>query len=277
MRRYEPHWNGYRRHGSGGHVAGLAALLGAALLVLALLLRGAGPAVPGRGIWPQLALGGVGALLGALVSRRVGSASATTVRVWSRRYRRNSGVASLWVLLWKASRWAMLRRAHVWRPSLAAVPWWRRWRVPAASYAVRMARVGALSIYSPVEEVTLRVGGPRTGKSGEIADHIADAPGAVIATSTRLDLLETVGPLRSEHGPVGIFNPSGLGGMASTVHFDPLVGCELPSTAYARAEDMLGHVGRATRSATTGPRKPGACCPVSCTRPRSATPQLTTS
>ena len=28
------------------------------------------------------------------------------------------------------------------------------------------------------------------------------------------------------------------------MHFDPVVGCELPSTAYARAEDMLGHVGR---------------------------------
>jgi type IV secretion system protein VirD4 len=52
----------------------------------------------------------------------------------------------------------MLRRTHVWRPSLAGVPWWRRWRVPAASYAVRMARVGVLPVYSPVEDVTLRVG-----------------------------------------------------------------------------------------------------------------------
>jgi len=107
-----------------------------------------------------------------------------------------------------------------------------------------MARVGALAVYSPIEDVTLRVGGPRTGKSGEIADHIADAPGAVIATSTRLDLLETVGPLRSQQGPVGIFNPSGLGGFASTVHFDLVVGCHHSSTAYAPAEDMLGTVSR---------------------------------
>ena len=247
MRRYDgyPGWYGYRRRGpGGGRLASFAALIGIALVTLAVLLRAAGPAVPGNGIWPQLALAGVGALLGALVARRAGSASATTVQVWSRRYRRNSGVASFWVLLWKASRWAMLRRSHVWRPSLAAVPWWRRWRIPASSYAVRMARVGALSVYSPIEDVTLRVGGPRTGKSGEIADHIADAPGAVIATSTRLDLLETVGPLRSKQGPVGIFNPSGLGGIASTVHFDPVVGCQHPSTAYARAEDMLGTVSR---------------------------------
>jgi hypothetical protein len=246
MRRYYGHPSpyGYPPGRGGGHFSGLAALLGTAFLMLALLLRAAGPEVPGYGLWPLLALAGFGALLGALASRRVGSASATAVRVWSRRYRRNSGVASFWVLLWKASRWAMLRRAHVWRPSLAVVPWRRRWRLPAASYAVRMARVGALSVYSPVEDVTLRVGGPRTGKSGEIADHIADAPGAVIATSTRLDLLEIVGPLRAEQGPVTVFNPSGLGGVASTVRFDPLVDCRLPATAYARAEDMLGSVGR---------------------------------
>jgi type IV secretion system protein VirD4 len=244
MRRYDPYLGRYGYRSGGGHFATLVTILGLALLVVALLLRSAGPAIPGSGIWPQLALAGLGALLGALMVRRARGASATTVQVWSRRYRRNSGVASFWVLLWKASRWAMLRRAHVWRPSLQAVPWRRRWRLPTASYAVRMARVGVLSVYSPVEDVTLRVGGPRTGKSGELADHIADAPGAVIATSTRLDLLETVGPLRSQHGPVGIFNPSGLGSVTSTVHFDPLVGCALPSTAYARAEDMLGQVGR---------------------------------
>jgi hypothetical protein len=244
MRRYDPYLGRYGYGRGGGHFATLAAILGLALLLLALLLHSAGPTLPGTGIWPQMALAGLGSLLGAVVSRRARSASATTVQVWARRYRRNSGVASFWVLLWKASRWAMLRRGHVWRPSLREVPWWRRWRVPAAAYAVRMARVGVLSVYSPVEDVTLRVGGPRTGKSGELADHIADASGAVIATSTRLDLLETVGPLRGLYGPVRVFNPSGLGGVASTVHFDPLVDCELPSTAYARAEDMLGHVGR---------------------------------
>ena len=137
----------------------------------------------------------------------------------------------------------MLRRAHVFRPSLGDVPWSRRWRVPVSEYAVRMARVGALSIYSPVEDVTLRVGGPRTGKSGEMADHIADAPGAVIATSTRRDLFEMVGPLRARRGPVAVFNPSGLGNMPSTIAFDPLSGCELPATAYARAEDMIGSSG----------------------------------
>lgn len=246
MRRYErmPDRYGYAGRGSvGRQLAALAGLLGAALLAVAVLLRSAGPAVPGRDLGPRIALVGVISLVAAALGLRTRSASAGTVLLWARRSRRNSGVASFWVLLWKASRLAMLRRAHVWRPSLAEVPWWRRWRVPVAEYAVRVARVGGLAVYSPVEDVTLRVGGPRTGKSGEMADHIADAPGAVIATSTRLDLLETVGPIRRRHGPVHVFNPSGLGGIASTVAFDPLTGCTVPATAYARAEDMLASGG----------------------------------
>lgn len=248
MRRYDSFSDRYGhppRASVARQMAGLAALLGLTLLVLALLLRSAGPAVPGRDLWPRIAFAGVVALAVAALGLRARSASAGTVLLWARRSRRNSGVASSWTLLWKASKLAMLRRAHVWRPSLAAVPWWRRWRVPVSEYAVRVARVGGLPVYSPVEDVTLRVGGPRTGKSGEMADHIADAPGAVIATSTRLDLLETVGPIRRQRGPVHVFNPSGLGGIASTVAFDPLTGCEVPATAYARAEDMLATSGGA--------------------------------
>ncbi len=245
MRRYDPYSGRYHDGSGGRRVSGLAAALGLTLMAIAFLLHAAGPQVPGTGGWPQLALFGFGLLLAAVVGRKTRGASATTVIEWARRSRRNSGVASSWTLLWKASRWAMLRRAHVWRPSLAQVPWHRRWRIPAAQYAVRVARVGMLAVYSPVEDVTLRVGGPRTGKSGEMADHIADAPGAVIATSTRLDLLDTVGPIRMRRGPVYVFNPSGLGGIALTTAFDPLTGCEIPATAYARAEDMLGNAGGA--------------------------------
>lgn len=228
----------HRRPSPGRSLAGLVLLLGVVLECIAALLRAAGADSSGL-VVTGLVLVGFG-VVGMRASR---SASAVQVTDWSRRSRTNDGVASSWTLLIRASRWAMLRRAHIWRPSLAGVPWWRRWRIPASQYAVRIARVGALTVWSPVEDVTLRVGGPRTGKSGEMADHIADAPGAVIATSTRLDLLETVGPLRARRGPVRVFNPSGLGGIPSTVGFDPLTGCEVPATAFARAEDLLGTAG----------------------------------
>jgi type IV secretion system protein VirD4 len=105
--------------------------------------------------------------------------------------------------------------------------------------ATPVARVGLLRVWSPVEDVTLRIGGPRTGKTGELCGRILDAPGAVIATSTRTDLIEITGPCRSRRGPVHVFNPSGVGGLASTITFDPLSGCENPATATSRATDLL--------------------------------------
>src|SRR5690606_1941541 len=67
-----------------------------------------------------------------------------------------------------------------------------------------------------------------------------DAPGAVLATSTRTDLLETTGPIREDtHGPVLVFNPSGLGDIKSTVAFPPLIGCEEPQHAIERSIDMI--------------------------------------
>jgi type IV secretory pathway TraG/TraD family ATPase VirD4 len=88
----------------------------------------------------------------------------------------------------------------------------------------------------------MRIGGPRTGKSGELAGRILDAPGAVIATSTRADLIELTAPLREQHGPVYVFNPAGLGGLESTITFDPLTGCVEPKSATDRAADLLAAV-----------------------------------
>jgi type IV secretion system protein VirD4 len=45
-------------------------------------------------------------------------------------------------------------------------------------------------VWLPVEDVTLRIGGRRTGKIGELAGRILDAAGAVISTSTRTDLVD---------------------------------------------------------------------------------------
>ncbi|MGH3658763.1 MAG: type IV secretory system conjugative DNA transfer family protein, partial [Micromonosporaceae bacterium] len=198
---------------------------------------------PGREWWPWLLLAGVVTFVAPMVVwlvRRTGSAG--QVRRWSGRSRRNDGVASAWTILRVASWLAMRRRARVLRPSLARRNVLERLLVSTRAYATRIARVGLLGVWSAVEDVTLRIGGPRTGKTGELACRILDAPGAVIATSTRTDLIELTAGLRSKVGPVEVFNPSGLGGLASTVIFDPLSGCAAPSTATARATDLLAGV-----------------------------------
>jgi type IV secretion system protein VirD4 len=205
------------------------------------------PAAAGlRGSWWAVGLAGLGVLGLTLMALRHGrSGTRGTVNRWSRRSRRNHGVASRWQVLRTTSAFTLRRRATVLRPSLREVAWWRRWlwrRPTITELGTRLARVGLLGVWSPVEDVTMRIGGPRTGKSGELAGRILDTPGAVIATSTRTDLITLTGPLRQRVGPVYVFNPAGLGGLASTITFDPLSGCAAPKTATERAGDLLAAV-----------------------------------
>ena len=200
-------------------------------------------ATPGREYWPYaLLVGGLFVLLAVARWWHHQGGSAGTVNRWAARGRRNDGVASAWSIFRTSSWFAARRKASVLRPSLREVAWWRRLVVPIRELATPLARVGMLRIWSPVEDVTLRIGGPRSGKTGELAGRILDAPGAVIATSTRTDLLTTTGPLRRRLGPVQVFNPSGLGGLPSTITFDPLAGCEDPTVATSRATDLLSAV-----------------------------------
>src|SRR6266496_1421552 len=125
------------------------------------------------------------------------------------------------------------------RPDLRRRPWWRRLFVPTRELATPIARIGRLRVWSPIEDTTRRFGGPRVGKSGEMACRILDAPGAVIATSTRTDLVKLTKYLRGERGPMWVFNPAGIGGFESTIVFDPLSGCGQPKVAVERAADLV--------------------------------------
>jgi type IV secretion system protein VirD4 len=213
---------------------------GIGLVSLGYLMQLMPEGTPGRVYWPWLMITGVLILLGLFMAwrqRRGGSAGLVTR--WARRGQRHHGLASPWAILRVASGFAVRRRATVLRPSLRQLPWWQRALLPARAVATPLARVGLLRVWSSVEDVTLRIGGPRTGKTGELCCRILDAPGAVIATSTRTDLIELTGPCRARIGPVHVFNPSGIAGMPSTITFDPLSGCEDPATATARAADLL--------------------------------------
>jgi len=218
------------------------ALAGAVLVGLGWLMRRMPAQTPGRQWWPWLMMAGGLLLVGVFMAWRHGrGGSSGLVNRWSRRSRRNDGVASWWAILRVASGWAMRRKASVLRPSLRGRGW-RGWFVSAREVATPLARVGLLRVWSPIEDVTLRIGGPRTGKTGELAGRILDAPGAVIATSTRTDLVELCAPVRSLRGPVRVFNPSGVGTLRSTIAFDPLSGCQRPTTATTRAADLLAGV-----------------------------------
>ncbi|MGD9525315.1 type IV secretory system conjugative DNA transfer family protein [Pseudonocardia sp.] len=196
--------------------------------------------------WPGLAVGL--ALLGWVGWQRR-SHSAVLVTRWGNRARRKSGVASTLDIARTGSGVAMRRRTPIVRPSLLAGSRTRRLvqllGQPVAQVAVQLCLVGTLRVWASIEDVVVAFGGPRVGKTQWLAGRVLDAPGAVLVTSTRTDLLEQTGPLRAQLGPVLVFNPVGLGDLPSTITFDPLTGCADPETAFERATDMLAAANRA--------------------------------
>jgi len=191
--------------------------------------------------WPLVAA--MAALVLAVLLVRRSRTSALVAR-WGARSRRKDGVASTADIVRVGSALAMRRKAATVRPSLATSSRWARWvqlwRLPTAQVGVLLCRVGWWRVWASVEDVTLTFGGPRTGKTQWLAGRVIDGPGAALVTSTRTDLYEQTAPLRAGVGPVFVFNAVGLGGIASTITFDPLTGCTDPTTAAERASDLLG-------------------------------------
>ena len=250
-------------------------LLGVAAACLGWLLRGVPEQTPGQRWWPWLLFGGLAEVAGRgrRSARTDGRVRPGKIARWAQRSERNDGVATAWELWRVSGRHAVRKQAKQLRPSAAELGFLARLRVRTLEYATPLARVGRQRIWSPIEDVTIRIGGPRTGKSGELGCRILDAPGAVIATSTRTDLLEKTGPLRSRRGPVYVFNPSGVGKRASTITFDPLSGCADPKTAAERADGPAVRVARrpaGAGSGTSGRTRPAASWRACCTPPRSA-------
>lgn len=96
------------------------------------------------------------------------------------------------------------------------------------------------------EENVLSVALPRSGKSGQIANWVLDAPGAAVATSTRSDLVDLTAKIRSRTGPVWVFDPQGVLGPRSPwplIYWSPVTGCKDPAVAMFRARSMLRATG----------------------------------
>ncbi|GAB3812741.1 type IV secretory system conjugative DNA transfer family protein [Kribbella italica] len=146
--------------------------------------------------------------------------------------------------VYRTSSARMLRsKAKQIRPSLAEVPAWKRRFVPLTELGTTISTVGFVKVRSSCEDHTLTLAGPRVGKTGLVMNHLLDAPGAVIATSTKTDILTVTRGRRAQRGPVYVFDPDGLTEEGSTITFDPLSGCTSAATAMDRASDLLDGIG----------------------------------
>jgi type IV secretory pathway TraG/TraD family ATPase VirD4 len=224
--------------GSGHPAPGFAPL--AALLALG------SPADPGS-VWPEpdqmpgpgpywaatlLTFGAAAALLVAGLRLRATRTRGDELQ----RLRRLPGLARPDQVTAAAGTRSLVRRAPVIRPTLAAPT--------AEQVGYRVGRVGGKSVWCSVEDSILLVGPPRTGKGLHLViPWILDAPGPVVATSTRPDTLTVTMAARANRGPVAVFDPMRLTGLPTRLAWSPVRGCETPRTAFVRARGLAVGVG----------------------------------
>lgn len=137
-----------------------------------------------------------------------------------------------------ASRRAVQERTEALRPSLSGTP-----EPKAVGY--RIGRIGRHEVWCTVEDSVLVVGPPRMGKGLHVViPWVLDAPGAVVATSTRPDALAvTLAARRRSGGPVAVFDPNRLAGLPGGLAWSPVRGCEDPRTALVRARGLAAGAG----------------------------------
>jgi type IV secretion system protein VirD4 len=140
---------------------------------------------------------------------------------------------------------AMRAQAEYIRPGLPVrLPDGRK--QPVGEYATCLGRlvtgsrsVRGTRVYSPHSRGMLVIGPTGSGKTSWMVHSVLDFPGAAYVTSTRPELVEMTAPIRARRGPVYVFNPANLGGIATTLTWDPAGGCEDQATADARAWGLV--------------------------------------
>jgi type IV secretion system protein VirD4 len=127
---------------------------------------------------------------------------------------------------------AVRRTAAITRPSLD-----RAGRAPVREYGVELAKSGGVWLYATMRDIILLVAPPQTGKTALLGNTVIDAPGAVVATSTKPDIVEHTAALRT--GSIMVLNPEGLAGLPSSFRWSPIEGCDHAAVAIERAGYVL--------------------------------------
>jgi len=101
---------------------------------------------------------------------------------------------------------------------------------------------GDMTYYAGRERAVLVLGPPRCGKTScFVIPSVIEAPGALVSTSTKPDVLATTGPYRSRKGDCYVFDPSGavaLPPFARALRWSPVSGCESFEWAVATAHHL---------------------------------------
>ena len=106
----------------------------------------------------------------------------------------------------------------------------------------------AQKLYSTWEDMVMMIAGPRTGKSTSlVVPAVLDAPGGVLVTSNKRDVVDATRDVRAQRGPVWVFDPQGIALEQPTWWWNPLSYV----TDEVRAAKLAEHF-------ASGSREPGA-------------------
>ncbi|MGO1598463.1 MAG: type IV secretory system conjugative DNA transfer family protein [Brachybacterium sp.] len=207
--------------------------LGVSITGLVGMLRGAGlAAIPGASWWTLAVL----ALLFLAIGVAIVSVSAlVTMHLMNKP---GKGMATKAEVRAKLSAEAVLspqRDGRLW-PETSTVPDKER------TFCVGTAQVGGRGIEAHLgQEQHLGVVAPTgVGKTYRILSRAAlSAPGALVATSTKADLLDLIAEPRAEKGTVWVFDLLDLVSWPSPIRWDILRGCEDTVVARARAGQLV--------------------------------------
>lgn len=117
------------------------------------------------------------------------------------------------------------------------------------STGVRLGRsvAGKRPLWASWEDMLILIAGPRTMKTTSYAvPAILDAPGAVIATSNKRDIVDVTRPIRSEAGQVWVFDPQAVAEEEPSWWWNPL--------SYVKNEATAGNM---AQHFAAGSREPG--------------------
>lgn len=199
------------------------------------------------------AVGAVMVTGGTIVYRRYFRSAPKKSLERRRQLELREGWATQLDLLRAMGAWRLRKNAHVLRPSMSGMSRRERRALPPQQLGVQLISVtgwaGKQPLYASCERSLAMFGAAGTGKTAYMGHVLLDVPEGipVLATSSKTDLAYQTKPIRTEVGPVWVFNPQRIGGeeYASTFRWNPLVGCKDPETAQIRAGYLIAGSGQA--------------------------------
>lgn len=114
-------------------------------------------------------------------------------------------------------------------------------KIPAEMLVTRLGKLDGHNVYSQSEDSKLVIAPPREGKTNLLAaELILDAPGAVLGTTTKVDLVYATVVHRQRLGKVFVLDLENISGWTEKLRWNPVVGCEDFETALRRGQAWVG-------------------------------------